>query len=250
MIDQYLIHQFNATVNGEKLDSIVVGVNWILAQMHNQVGLCYSVRQIPRTLPWAGTLAGQPMVLLAQWLAHESLLERSIALAVINSCMNLSSSSYQASSRLEGQWPPHLRVFEYFQHQLAAQRVVVIGHYPLLSRYWQHVDYQCLELHPQEGDLSAEHSETVLRQADWVFITASSIANQSIDHLLQLSQHATVVLMGPSLPWLEADFWRRLGVNYLAGVKTEASPKLWHTVAEAGGTRIFENGVSYALLPL
>lgn len=250
MIDAYLMNQIKTHGASARLENIVIGVNWILAQTEQQMGLCFSVRQIPRTIPWAGTLIGQPIGTLAQWLAHTELLDRSVALAAINSCLNANAATLQAATRLEGVWPAHLRVFEHFSPQLNAQRVVVVGHYPSLELYWQQDDYQCLELNPQQGDISAEHSEVVLKQADWVFITASSIANGSISQLLAWSRHAKVVLMGPSLTWLDAEVWRNLGVDYLAGVQVEASPTLWHTVAQAGGTRIFETGVSYYLLPL
>lgn len=250
LIDRCLIDHLKAQASTATLENLVIGVNWILAQSGQNMGLCFSVRQIPRTIPWAGTLLGQPITELAAWLKHESVLERSVALAAINSCVNVKAASLSAATQLTGVWPAHLRVFEYFKPLLSGQKVVVVGHYPSLELYWHQDDYQCLELNPQQGDISAEHSEAVLSQAQWVFITASSIANASFTELLQFSRHAKVVLMGPSLTWLDAEVWRNLGVNYLAGVQVEASAALWHTVAQAGGTRIFETGVSYFLLPL
>ena len=83
-------------------------------------------------------------------------------------------------------------------------------------------------------------------EADYVFVTASAIANKTLPRLLELSQRARVVLMGPSLPWL-AD-WADFGVDYLAGVVVKDSAAVWETAAEGGGTRLFGAGVEYRLL--
>ena len=65
---------------------------------------------------------------------------------------------------------------------------------------------------------------------------------------MELSRDATVVLMGPTLPWLAefADF----GINYLAGVTVSDPTALRQTFAEGGWVRIFETAVQYHLLSL
>jgi uncharacterized protein (DUF4213/DUF364 family) len=51
--------------------------------------------------------------------------------------------------------------------------------------------------------------------------------------------------MGPTLPWLSE--LAEMGVNYLAGVRVINPQALRQTVAEGGGTRIFETGVQYCI---
>ena len=63
-----------------------------------------------------------------------------------------------------------------------------------------------------------------------------------------ISTQAQVVLMGPSLPWL--DGWRRFGVDYLAGVRVADPAGVRRVVAEGGGTRLFAGPVEYALMTL
>jgi hypothetical protein len=54
--------------------------------------------------------------------------------------------------------------------------------------------------------------------------------------------------MGPGTPWL-ADF-ADFGIDYLAGVEVADGAQLRRTVAEGGGTRLFEGGVRYRLAAL
>ncbi|MGB5593605.1 MAG: DUF364 domain-containing protein, partial [Crocosphaera sp.] len=135
-----------------------------------------------------------------------------------------------------------------FLPQLKGKQVSVIGRYPGLIRYEQDMKINVIELNPAPGDFPAPASEYLLPESDWVFLTATSIPNKTFPRLVELSRDATVVLMGPTLPWLAefADF----GINYLAGVTVTNPTALRETVAEGGGVRIFETGVRYHLLPL
>ncbi|KMW69842.1 Rossmann-like domain-containing protein [Limnoraphis robusta] len=69
--------------------------------------------------------------------------------------------------------------------------------------------------------------------------------NKTFPRLAELSKDATLVLMGPTLPWLSE--LAEMGVNYLAGVRIINPQALRQTVAEGGGTRIFETGVQYCI---
>lgn len=122
---------------------------------------------------------------------------------MLNASLNGSGSCLRDALSLRGEVPGHLRVFAHFRPQLEGQKVVVIGHYPGLELLWQGFPYQCLERNPQDGDLPDSAAEFLLPQADWVFVSVSSLANKTLPRLLELSRHARVVLMGPSLPWLE-----------------------------------------------
>ena len=84
--------------------------------------------------------------------------------------------------------------------------------------------------------------------ADWVFLTASSLANKTFPRLAELARGATTVLMGPGTPWLAE--LAAFGIDYLAGVQVTDPGQLRRTVAEGGGTRLFEAGVQYRLASL
>ncbi|MDO8329482.1 MAG: DUF364 domain-containing protein [Fluviicoccus sp.] len=227
---------------------VLLGLQWTLADVNGGTGLAFSPLDSPRTLPWPGTLAGRPVTELASWLRHKSAADAAVGLAVINAALNPGSPLLAQATVLTCAADPHLRVFEHFSEQVRGRKVVVVGRYPGLDRLWADLPYQCLERRPQAGDLPESAAPEVLAAADWVFITASSLANGTLPRLLEWSQNACVVLMGPSLPWLPG--WRQLGVDYLAGVGVGSSSVLWQTVAEGGGTRIFGEGVEYRVAAL
>jgi hypothetical protein len=139
-------------------------------------------------------------------------------------------------------------VFEHFAPRLEGKRVVVVGRYPGLETLELGWRLSVLERQPGPGDLPDPAAEYLLPEADWVFLTATSIPNKTFPRLAELSRGARVVLMGPTVPWLEglADF----GIDYLAGVSVEDGDALHRTVAEGGGTRIFETSVRYRVLTL
>ena len=237
-----------AGTDAAPLRSVQLGLSWTLAEVAGGLGFAFSPRQVPRTLPWAGTLAGRPAGELAAWLASWQPAEAAVGLAVLNAQINAAAPCLAAATPLHGGAPGHLRVFEHFRPRLDGRRVAVVGHYPGLERLWSDLPYQCLERQPQDGDLPDSAAEFVLPQADWVFVTASSLANHTLPRLLELSRRARVVLMGPSLPWLAG--WREFGVDYLAGVRVRDAAAARQVVAEGGGTRLFAEAVEYAVLEL
>ena len=139
-------------------------------------------------------------------------------------------------------------MFDHFLPHLAGKRVAVIGRYPGMERYRQELELTVIERRPGEGDLPDPASEFLLPQADWVFLTASSLINKTFPRLAELSQGANLVLMGPTTPWLEelAEF----GVDFLAGVVIEDDGAARATAAEGGGTRLFESAVRYRVADL
>lgn len=230
------------------VDALCLGLSWTVAALGERLGFAYSPRQVPRTVSWAGTLAGRSSAQLAPWLRSWDGAEAAVGLSVLNAAINDPQGLMKEARPLCNQAPGHLQVFADLQPQLAGGRVLVIGHYPGLAELWKEQPYTCLERDPRPGDLPDSAAEQLLPQADWVFITASSLLNKTLPRLLELSRQAKVVLMGPSLPWLAG--WRDFGVDYLAGVRVLDAQAVGRVVAEGGGTRLFEGPVEYAMLEL
>ncbi|HET9957579.1 MAG TPA: DUF364 domain-containing protein [Polyangiaceae bacterium] len=232
---------------------VVLGLNWSLAEV-DSIGLCFtpgaqsSVGQ-SRTLEWPGTLTRRSPEELASWLRSADPLEATIGMCITNALVNDSENACLKSATRLGAGPNgHLAVFAHFDALLGDARVAVVGRYPGLEVLWRHRVYQCVERRPFADTLPESEAERVLKGADWVFVTASALPNHSLPRLLEQARGASVVLMGPTLPWLEE--WRDFGVDYLAGVGVENPEELGRVVSEAGGTRIFEGAVSYRLLAL
>lgn len=238
-----------------RVERVLLGLNWTVAQVQPEhasrqgVGLCFSPMDVPRVLEWPGTLSERPTTELVQWLNSWEPCQAAVGASVVNALINASSGALSQSVPLDNGFPAHLQVFGHFAPQLAGASVAVIGRYPGLENcFGPEVKLTCIERRPQPGDLPDPAAEFILPAADWVFITASSIANKTLPRLLELSRDARVVLMGPSLPWLMD--WADFGVNYLAGVATTDPDALFTIAAEGGGTRIFGRGVQYRLLAL
>lgn len=228
------------------VEEVLIGLTWTFVRSGAGSGLAMSPGTLTRTLPWSGTLSGKPAQQFLPWLHSWNSFEATVAMAVANSIINHNSPLLQQAQIINcDAAPTNLSVFEYFAPLLKGQRVVVVGRYPGIEKYQHSFDLTVLERHPGEHDLPDSACEFLLPQADWVFLTASSIVNKTFPRLAELSQQAVLVLMGPTVPWLAelAEF----GVDFVAGVQVDDAEKLRCTVAEGGGTRIFDCGVSYRI---
>jgi uncharacterized protein len=226
---------------------IVIGLTWTYCQVEG-IGLCMSPGQPTRTLPWSGTLVNQKVKDLAPWLKSWDSYQATIGMAVINAVINASSPLIAAAAPLYPKTSANLAVFEHFLPQIHGKKVVVVGRYPGISQYEQEVDLKILERQPTSQDFPDTACEYILPEADWVFLTATSIVNKTFPRLVELSQHAKLVLMGPTLPWIPE--FAQMGIDYLAGVAVTQPELLKQTISEGGGTRIFETGVQYRVLKL
>jgi uncharacterized protein (DUF4213/DUF364 family) len=224
---------------------IIIGLTWTYCEAEG-IGLCMSPGQPTRTLPWSGTLVNRAIAELIPWLQSWDNYQATVGMAAINAIINTSSPLLETAQPLSPKGAANLAVFEHFLPQIRGKRVVVIGRYPGLSQYEQETNITVIERQPGVGDLPDTACEYVLPEADWVFLTATSIVNKTFPRLVELSQNAKLVLMGPTVPWLPdlAD----MGIDYLAGVSVTQKAALRQTIAEGGGTRIFEMGVQYRVL--
>lgn len=227
---------------------LLLGLNWSVAELE-ACGLCFSPTEASRTLAWPGTVAGRAAAEVVPWIRSPEPAEATVGVAVVNAALNHPANDCMSRARpLSQSGPPHLRVFAHFKADVQGANVVVVGRYPGLDALWDPRAYVCLERRSLPGTLPESAAEQVLPRADWVFVTASSLANQTLPRLLRLSRGAKVVLMGPSLPWMAE--WSDFGVHFLAGVAVRDAEALLRIAAEGGGTRIFDHAVEYRLIQL
>jgi uncharacterized protein (DUF4213/DUF364 family) len=237
-----------AAAENAHVREVVIGLTWTLCESDRGVGLAMSPSHGTRTLPWPGTLAGRSVRELSPWIRSWNLHEATVGMAAINAVINPGSPLAAAATPIPVRGSANLAVFQHFAPQLTGRRVVVVGRYPGLDTLALDCQLTVLERQPGADDLPDQAAEYVLGEADWVFLTATSLINKTFPRLVACAQGATVVLMGPTVPWLGSLVdW---GVDYLAGVRVVDGARLRQTVGEGGGTRIFETGVRYAVVPL
>lgn len=229
------------------IKEILIGLTWTFCHSEG-IGLAMSPAIPTRTLPWSGTLVNQKIANLAPWLISWQPYETTVAMAAINSVINPRSPLLEKAQIVSSKGDKNLAILEYFLPTLKGKKVAIIGRYPGLSAYEKELDLQVIERQPTAEDFPDPAAEYLLPQSDWVFLTATSILNKTFPRLVELSQNAQLVLMGPTVPWLKE--LGEMGINYLAGVAVTNPEKLRQTVAEGGGRRIFETGIEYRLLKL
>ena len=229
-----------------KVTEFTLGLVWSVCKTQ-QLGLAMSPSTPTRTLSWPGTLVGKTIRELAKWIIEWEPYAATVGMAAINCSLNrfelpagitLLSTSDKAN----------LAVFEHFLPRLTGKKVVVIGRYPGIETYNNALNLTILERQVQGSDLPDPAAEYILPEADWVFITASSITNKTFPRIAELAKNAKSVLMGPTLPWMP--HWHEYHIDYLAGLEIVDPVKLYQTAAEGGGVRIFENGARYRIVEL
>lgn len=232
--------------NDTPINQINIGLVWTVCKAQH-LGLAMSPGIPTRTLPWSGTLAGKTLSELAGWITEWEPYKATVAMAAINCSLN----RYELPAGITLLPTPenaNLAVFEHFLPRLYGKKVVVVGRYPGIEHYAELIDLRILERQPGHHDYPDSACEYILPDADWVFLTASSITNKTFPRLAELAQHAITVLMGPTVPWLPE--LHNFAINYLAGIEIIDPEKLYQTVAEGGGVRIFENAVRYRIVDL
>ncbi len=225
---------------------INIGLVWTVCKAQ-QLGLAMSPGIATRTLPWSGTLAGKTLAELAAWITDWEPYKACVGMAAINCSLN----RYELPSGVTLMPAPdraNLAVFDYFLPRLLGKKVVVVGRYPGIEQLSGQINLSIIERQPMLDDYPDPACEFLLPDADWVFLTASSITNKTFPRLAELAQHATTVLMGPTVPWLPQ--LHEFAIDYLAGVEIIEPIKLCQTVAEGGGVRIFDNAVRYRVVDI
>ncbi len=228
-----------------KVKEVLIGLTWTLCQGEG-IGLAMSPGIPTRTIPWAGNLVNKSIGELTSWILDWNPYEATVAMAAINSVINTNSPLLEKSQTLSPTGAKNLSVFEHFLPLIRGKKVAVIGSYPGLSEYEKELDLKVIERQPTAQDYPDPAAEFLLPESDWVFLTATSIINKTFPRLVELSQNAKLVLMGPTVPWL-ADMGE-MGIDYLAGVAITNATALKQTIAQGGGTRIFTTGVEYRLI--
>jgi uncharacterized protein (DUF4213/DUF364 family) len=229
----------------QRIRDVVIGLVWTYCEA-DSVGLAMSPGVPTRTLPWSGSLRGSPLSELARWVGKFDPYQATIGMAAVNAGINrLGALPDGITLEPVAGGNNNLSVFKHFLPQIAGKRIVVIGRYPGLDEFAlaHDLDLTVLERQPSADDLPDAACEYLLPEAEWVFITATSIPNKTFPRLAELSRDAVTVLMGPTTPWLPELY--HFGIDYLAGVEIADPDQLRHTVAEGGGVRIFDQAVRY-----
>ncbi len=196
LIDQLLAA---AKIDGRVTD-VRVGTHWTIAVVETPDGLRAGLAstQIVHgpehgnpTVRDAGKLVGKTGSELAAWVRADSLTERSIGFAALNSLIE---------PELNRCAP--LNAESLILERGAGKHVAIVGHFPFVPKV-REIAGVCsvLELNPAPGDLPASAAAEVLPRADIVAITGMSLVNGTFEGLVALcSPKAFVLVLGATTP--------------------------------------------------
>ncbi|MEM2900346.1 MAG: DUF364 domain-containing protein, partial [Thermoplasmata archaeon] len=108
-------------------------------------------------------------------------------------------------------------VNQYIEKEAKGKTICIIGRFPFNDEMKKIAKKTyVLEFDPLPGELPSEACDDVVPKADMNIITATTLINGTIDHLLEISSGKNIVL-GPSTPMHPILFDH--GIDVLAGIR-------------------------------
>jgi len=215
----------NAEYVSETIKRVVVGI-YMTAVETSSIGCTYSLRDdkpIPHMNPeikFAGKIAGMKVSEVIEWFESDSSLERSIAVAAINSCLNRDSEKY-----LEGD------PLVYARDRFTGSKVVMVGHFPFAEEISEWAgEFTILELNPAQGDRNYRDARDKLKDADLTIVTGVTLLNNTFPEVLSLASSSYVIMLGPTVPFSSVLFEH--GVNLITSLVVDNSNKLFRSISE------------------
>jgi len=206
---------YDTLIRGIPSDAAVhntlMGQCWTAVETAEHFGMAMTtpVDTAPRML--SGEYTGMPLKELAQAAKSWNLTEAGFGMAAIN-------AFYNTPARLE-----QLEAYEPFDNycthglDLRGKHIGVVGHLNMpQSVYDQAASVRILERSPHPGDYPDSACDWLIPQCDIVIMTASTLVNKTLPHLLELSENACTILAGPSCPMCPELL--DLGIDRIAGL--------------------------------
>ena len=206
---------YDALIQGITADSPVTatfaGQCWTAVETASHFGMAMTTPVDTAPRMHAGEYCGMSLRELAQVSKSWNLTEAGFGMAAVN-------AFYNTQERLE-----QLNAYEPFDNyctsglDLRGKHIGVVGHLNMpQSVYDQAASLRILERNPRAGDYPDSACDWLIPQCDVVIMTASTLVNKTLPHLLDLSKNAYTILAGPSCPLCPAllDF----GIHRIAGL--------------------------------
>lgn len=218
---------YDSLIDGIHTDASVTGTLmgqcWTAVETANAFGMAMTtpVDTVPRLLE--ADHIGMPLNALAQAAKSWNLTEAGFGMAAVN-------AYYNTPQRLK-----QLGAYEPFDKyctdglDLRGKRIGIIGHLNMpASVREQAEEIFILERRPRPGDYPDSACDWILPQCDVVIMTASTLVNKTLPHLLDLCKDAYTILAGPSCPMCPAllDF----GIDRIAGLVITDTEGMKHKI--------------------
>ena len=207
---------YDLLIDGIHTDAVIrstlMGECWTAVETAGHFGMAMTtpVDTAPRMLD-SRDYCGISLKELATAAKSWNLSEAGFGMAAVN-------AFYNTPAKLE-----QLGAYEPFDNyctdgvDLKDKRIGVIGHLNMPSSvYVQAKEVFILERNPRPGDYPDSACDFLLPQCDVVIMTASTLVNKTLPHLLDLCKNAYTILAGPSCPMCPKLL--ELGIDRIAGL--------------------------------
>lgn len=218
---------YDALIAGIGTDARVTGTlagkHWTAVETANALGMAMTtpVDTVPKTIAQCYTeLSLKELAAAAKsW----NFTEAGFGMAAINAYYNTPEKLYSLGS------------YEPFENyctdglDLCGRHIGVVGHLNMPeSVYNQAASVRILERSPQSGDYPDSACDWLLPQCDVVIITASTLVNKTLPHLLDLCKDAYTILAGPTCPM--CPLLLDMGLDRIAGLVITDSAGMKHKI--------------------
>lgn len=237
-------------INAEK---VCIGLGYTGVKLSTgHAGLCHTQQselspQCCQVNDKAGTFAGSSVLELASLVKSWDFIKNNIGIATLNAL-------FQAIvERNPSDYPLSEENIVDFIEIKADDTVVMIGKIgPFIQPIKEKTDrFFIIErnpLHRDEGTLPDTACEEYLPEADVLLITGSTIANGSIDYILNSSKNAReIIMVGPTCGLIPDPFFNK-GVTTIGGVKITDADKALQIIAEGGGTKALKPAMKFTTI--
>jgi hypothetical protein len=164
-------------------------------------------------------------------------IERSFAVAALNSAIGLKKTGYFTGNALE------------LTARLAKnKKVAIVGHFPHMDHIKKVASsFTILEKRPQEGDRKAEDAIKIIPEADVITATGVTCLNDTMEGLLALKKPGAIfIVLGPTVPLSPVMF--DFGVDVIGGAWVEDDVEVMKKMSQ-GGTARHVKGLRSVLYP-
>jgi len=167
----------------------------------------------------SGDLIGRSALELAGRLRSWEPLEAGLGLAALNSLIPIPEDVDTGN------------VFDHVVAEAEGKTITVIGRFPFNDRLAETARrVYFLEMDPHKDELPSFAAEEVIPQSDIAVITATTLINKSLPRLLELSERAEAIVLGPSTPMNDVLFDH--GADVLAGVRVDDADALLRSIMQ------------------
>jgi uncharacterized protein (DUF4213/DUF364 family) len=201
----------------KKPSGVWVGLHWTAVKSVYS-GVSHTLKtEDAQSIRNGGNLSSMRMDELCDMARSSNTLEASVGCAAINSLIGPRGKKGNIELQLR---------------KLAKGKIIsIIGRFPFNDEMKQLAKRSyVIEINPAPGELPSTAADDVLPKCDLNIITATTMINHTIDHLLSLGSGGTNVILGPTTPFSDVLFAH--GADILAGVKVNDYEELVRTITQ------------------